>query len=130
MQPRGGFIQLFTDGWIEEQIQAAREADMKRVESGNRPVVGINAFSEENEAPPQMKFFRIGRQMIESRIAHIRAHKASARPALAEALVAVSEAAAGVTNVMPAVIRAVEAGGTLGEICDTMRAAIGYSLPH
>jgi len=130
MRAGGGFIELFKRGWIERRIEQARQADMERVESGARPVIGVNLFRDEDEEPPPMKLFRIGRAMIEERIRYIRAYKSRPRPTLERALARVRQAAAGPDNVVTAVIEAVDAGATVGEISEAFRAGIGYPLPH
>jgi len=127
---RGGFIELFKAGWVEEQIRAARLRHMARVESGETPVVGVNAFTRDDAEPPDMRFFRLGRAAIEQRIAYIRNYRAARAGGVpTRALDAVSAVAAGADNVMPAVIDAVAAGATLGEISEAFRTGLGYQMP-
>lgn len=126
----GGFIELFKAGWVERQIHAARLRHMARIESGDLPVVGVNRFARDDAAPPDMRFFRLGRAAIEERVAYIRGYRAGRAGGVpTRALDAVSAAVAGTGNTMPAVIDAVSAGATLGEICDAFRAGIGYQMP-
>jgi len=50
-------------------------------------------------------------------------------PAVASALAALEGAAAGTENLMPAIITAVSAEATLGEICATLRSRFGAYRP-
>jgi methylmalonyl-CoA mutase N-terminal domain/subunit len=91
--------------------------------------VGVNCFQDEGEKPPEMKFFRIGRPMIEDRIRYIRDYrKARDARAVGGALDAVAAAARAGANVMPSVFAAVRAKCTLGEIGEAFRKGIGHSL--
>ena len=83
-----------------------------------------------NVFTPEMKFFRIGRPMIEDRIRYIRDYrKARDNTAVGRALDAVAAAAGTATNVMPSVFDAVRAKATLGEIGEAFRKGIGHVLP-
>ena len=45
------------------------------IDEGKLPMVGVNCFQDEDEKAPEMKFFRIGRPMIEDRIRYIREYR-------------------------------------------------------
>jgi methylmalonyl-CoA mutase N-terminal domain/subunit len=127
---RGGFVQAFKDGWIEEEINRARIAYWDQVENGERPVVGVNVFDDAAAGPPDDAFFHLDRAVAEERLQAIRSHKEGPRDArFKPALAALAAVAAGDENVMPAVIEAVDAGATIGEIFDAFRDGIGYQVP-
>lgn len=129
MAERGGYLRLFNEGWVEKRINRARHRAMDAIESGARPVVGLNRFVDEDAAPPEMALFRIGRETIVARIDYIRDYRARRDDGpIAAVLEAVRAAAGGRSNVMPSVIEAVAAGATMGEICEAFRQAIGHSL--
>ncbi|HEY4775725.1 MAG TPA: methylmalonyl-CoA mutase family protein [Xanthobacteraceae bacterium] len=131
MRAQGGYLELFKQRWIEDRITEARFALTDRIEAGRVPVVGVNCFQDEDDKPPEMRFFRIGRPKIEERIAYIRAYRAARdQAALARALARLREDTAMGVNVMPAVFDAVDAQATIGEIGETFRQAIGHSLPY
>ena len=131
MRARGGYLALFKEQWIEDQIREARYRHYDRIESGELPSVGVNCFADEDEKAPDMRFFRIGRPMIEARIDYIRAYRAGRDDkAIERTLSAVRAAAGGESNVMPSVIAAAEAGATIGEVGEAFREAIGHALPH
>ena len=130
MRASGGYLELFKRRWIEDRITAARFDLNDRIDAGKLPMVGVNCFQDEDEKPPEMRFFRIGRPMIEDRIRYIRDYrKARDGNAVGRALDAVAAAAGGNANVMPSVFEAVRAKCTLGEIGEAFRKGIGHALP-
>jgi methylmalonyl-CoA mutase N-terminal domain/subunit len=130
MRAKGGYLALFKQRWIEDRITAARFDLNDRIDAGKLPMVGVNCFQDEDEKPPEMKFFRIGRPMIEDRIRYIRDYrKARDGNAVGRALDGVAAAAGTSANVMPSVFDAVRAKCTLGEIGEAFRKGIGHALP-
>ena len=129
LRARGGFIESFKAGWVETQIEKARFQNSDRLESGAHPVVGLNCFQDEDAEPPSMPLFRMGREMIESRIAYIGSYRQNRDlRALGAALDRLQHDTVDGKNVMLSVIAAVEASATMGEICQAFREAIGYRL--
>jgi methylmalonyl-CoA mutase N-terminal domain/subunit len=129
IEERGGYLELFNEGWVESRIEEARIRFMDRIETGAQPVVGLNQFVAEDASPPEMQLFRIGRETIEARIGYIRDYRTRRDEGPLEgALAVVRTAAASEANVVPSVIDAVAAGATMGEICEAFRQAIGFSL--
>ena len=94
------------------------------VEAGDQVVVGVNRFRDEATATPQIQ--RIDaegeRRQIE-RLRQVRAERDHA--AWRTALEALEATAAGDGNLIPAIIEAVRARATVGEISDRLRVAWG-----
>jgi methylmalonyl-CoA mutase N-terminal domain/subunit len=88
---------------------------MKRVESGEEVVVGVNRFEAGDEpAPPA---FEIHPETERRAVERVRAHRARRDgKASAAALAALASATAGDENLVPKVLACVEAGATLGEV--------------
>lgn len=129
IRSRGGFVAAFTAGWVEQQIRAARFAHMDRVESGAQPVVGVNCFRDEEAEEPKMEFFAYEQAMPEARMRYVREYRERRQaPGLPAALDALRRATAAAENVMPAVLAAVEAGATIGEVCRGFGEAIGHTV--
>jgi methylmalonyl-CoA mutase N-terminal domain/subunit len=110
--------------YMQEEIHRAAYAVQMDIESGARPVVGVNVHTEE-EGPP-----RIGQpdfRTLESNQRRKLGDRKAARDARAvrSALDAVGSVARTDDNLMPHIIAAVKAGGTLGEISDALRAEWG-----
>jgi methylmalonyl-CoA mutase N-terminal domain/subunit len=130
MQARGGYAQLFKEGWIEKCINEARMEQAERIENAEQPVIGVNTFVDEDAAEPDWQFNRIGRPTIEKRIETVRAYRADRDTSgLAAALKGVADASADEKNVMESVIAAVQANATVGEISDAFREGIRYEVP-
>jgi methylmalonyl-CoA mutase N-terminal domain/subunit len=111
-------------GYMQEEIHRAAYAVQMDIESGERPVVGVNVHTEE-EGP-----LRIGQPdytaLERGQTSSLAAHKADRDPARVErSLGAVRGAAQGSDNLMPPIIAAVKEGATLGEISDALRGEWG-----
>ncbi|MDH5589963.1 MAG: methylmalonyl-CoA mutase family protein [Gemmatimonadota bacterium] len=110
--------------FMQEEIHRAAYAFQLEVESGERKVVGVNAHVEAEEP------VRIGQPDYSSLEALQREKLRSLRSrrdpeAVAMALGSVEEAARSDANLMPAMVDAVKALATLGEISDTLRGVWG-----
>ena len=87
-------------------------------------VVGVNRFTEgESLRPPILKIDPAIEKSRRERLRALRERRAA--PAVASALGGVEEAARFGANLMPAIVAAVAAEATLGEISDRMRAVFG-----
>jgi methylmalonyl-CoA mutase N-terminal domain/subunit len=73
-----------------------------------------------------MPLQRVDAQVEVDQVAHLRAFRASRDASRVEARLAdVRNAAAGSDNLMPHFVEAVDAGATLGEICNVLRDVFG-----
>ena len=120
----GGMLRAIEKGYPQREIEQAAYEYQRRVESGEQTVVGVNRFvSEESATVPLL---RIEPELERQQVERLKAVRASRdQLAATEALNRVEEAARTDENVMPNIIRAVEAHVTLGEISDTLRAVFG-----
>jgi methylmalonyl-CoA mutase N-terminal domain/subunit len=110
--------------FFQDEISKAAYAHQLAVERGGREVVGVNVHTTEEGALP------IARPAYAELEAHQRARLEQLRArrdgaAVAAALAAVRDAAAGQGNLLPPIVEAVRAEATLGEISDVLRAAWG-----
>jgi methylmalonyl-CoA mutase N-terminal domain/subunit len=120
----GGTLTAIEHGIIQREIQEAAYNSQQRVDSGETVVVGVNRF--ESEEPTRIELLQIDseierRQM--ERVRHVRTSREHA--AWRDALEALTAAARSADNLVPSVIRAVEARATVGEISDALRAVFG-----
>ncbi len=120
----GGTLAAIEAGYQQRQIQEAAYAVQRRIEAGDQVVVGVNRFVDDAVASPPLQ--RIDPASEREQVERVRRVRAE-RDAIAceQALVALGEAAAGTTNLLPLIIAAVEARATLGEISDRLRLAWG-----
>jgi len=120
----GGAIAAIEAGFQQRNIQDSAYRAQRQIESGESVVVGVNRFQdEETVSPPIM---RIDPAAEGEQVARLRAFRARRDPeAWATAMSRLAQAAAGTDNLVPALIDAVKAGGTLGEVSDQLRESWG-----
>jgi methylmalonyl-CoA mutase N-terminal domain/subunit len=125
----GGMLPAIESGWVQRQIHESAYRWQREVESGERVVVGVNRFAED-DAPPLPPFKPDAR--IERARAKALAAWRSARPAAPcrQALAHLERAARGSENLMPHILAALVARATLGEVCDAMRRVFGTHKPE
>jgi methylmalonyl-CoA mutase N-terminal domain/subunit len=122
---RGGAIAAIESGWMQRSIADSAYEAQRRVESGESKVVGVNAFAESDGAPPP-PLHRVDERVEREQIERLdRFRTARDGQAVRSRLNDVREGAAGRANLMPLFIEAVDAGATLGEICDVLRSTFG-----
>ena len=120
----GGMLRAIEKGYVQREIEHAAYEYQRKVESGDQVVVGMNRFtSDEVTSVPVLRIDpELERQQIE-RLERVRARRDD--PEVNSALGEVERAASTDENLMPHIVRAVEAYATLGEISDRLRAVFG-----
>ena len=120
----GGSVKAIEQNYIQQEIAASAYRYQNEVESGERVIVGVNRFVEEEK--PLSNVFRIDDAIRKQQTERIIALKAQRdNPAVAICLQNLEDAAAGNQNLMPYILAAVENYATLGEIADTLRHVFG-----
>ncbi len=120
----GGTIAAIDHGYQQHRIQESAYLVQRRIESGDQIVVGVNRFQDDDGAtPPTQKIDPEGERRQVDGLRRVRAERDPV--AWAAALDRLAAAAAGDVNVMPALIDAVRAHATVGEISDRLRSAWG-----
>ena len=117
----GGAIAAIEAGFQQRSIQDAAYRAQRRIESGDAVVVGVNRYQDdEGISPPIM---RIDPAAEADQVGATPGVPGKPGPASrwSAALIGLSQAAAGSDNLVPALIDAVKAGGTLGEVSDRLR---------
>ncbi len=120
----GGIVAAIEKGYPQREIARSAYEFQQAVESGERVIVGVNAYRSEEEPPIPTLQIRpeVEARQIE-RIREFRARRDLAR--WREALDGVRAAAKSDSNLMEAVLEAVRAGVTLGEVSDCFREVFG-----
>ncbi|MDP6868063.1 MAG: methylmalonyl-CoA mutase family protein [Acidimicrobiales bacterium] len=114
------------DGWFVGEIADASYRHEREVNAGERIVVGVNEFTEGDD-PSARRLLRIGQETEElqrKRLATVRQGRDAAAVASTLARVAV-DAAESTTNLMPALLEAVRARATVGEVVDALEGVFG-----
>jgi methylmalonyl-CoA mutase N-terminal domain/subunit len=124
----GGTLTAIEHGFIQKEIQNSAYRFQKEIESNERVYVGINKYTMEE--PPPTNLLRVDMKVgeVESeKLKKLRAGRDAVQWKKAlDNLRAVSQSS---ENVMPAVIEAVKAKATIGEICDVWRNIFGEYRP-
>jgi methylmalonyl-CoA mutase N-terminal domain/subunit len=120
----GGMLRAIEAGYPQMEIQKSAYEYQQEVERGEQVVVGVNRFqAEEEQTIPTM---RIDPEIERSQVARLNALRARRDAAKSRAaLEEVEGRARGAENLMPAILTAVEAYATVGEISDALRRAFG-----
>ena len=119
----GGMLRAIETGYVQNEIQQAAYEYQKAVERGDAIVVGVNKFRAEEE---QILVLRIDEQIERDQAARVQAVRARRDAVKADgALKALEEAATGTENLLPRILRAVEADVTVGEISGRLRKVWG-----
>ncbi|UCF18731.1 MAG: methylmalonyl-CoA mutase [Gemmatimonadota bacterium] len=118
VEERGGAARSIP--YMVDEIQRAAYAYQLEVERGERVVVGVNQYREEEDEPriEQPAFPELEARQRE-RLDRVRRQRSAG--AVSAALGRVSEAARGDSNLMPHIVAAVKARATLGEIAGALR---------
>ena len=120
----GGAVKAIEAGYQQRQIQEAAYHSQRRIEAGEQIVVGVNKFVDGEVHTPELQ--RIDPAGEREQVARVRRVRETRDAAAFEAsLRKLSETARGDGNLVPAIIDAVKARATLGEISDALRAAFG-----
>ena len=121
----GGIVSVLESGWIHAEFRKAFLEHAKKMESGEIDVVGVNRFKLDEE-PYRIPVFRANPEASDIQIAKIKKVKNERDSAkVAETLDRLRADTIGGENIMPAVMEAVKAEATLGEICDVWRDIYG-----
>ncbi|MBW7840682.1 MAG: methylmalonyl-CoA mutase, partial [Chitinophagaceae bacterium] len=124
----GGSVTAIENGFIQNEIAASAYEYQKKIESGEKTIVGLNAFT--NDAPEPQAAFSVDDSIREVQIKKLQKLRQERDSTITEhALNEIREAAISGSNLMPPVIKAVEQKITLGEIADTLRKVFGEYKP-
>jgi len=125
IEDKGGALRAIEQGEIQRAIQESAYRFQKQVEAGERVIVGVNRFESEAEEPPS-DILRIDPTLEQAQVERVRALRARRDPGpWKAALAALAERARGSENMMPAIVDAVLAWATVGEIAGTLRGVFG-----
>jgi len=120
----GGMLKAIERGFVQQEIQNAAYEYQRQVDREEATVVGVNRFTVDEEKP--IPILHIDESLERKQVERLRALRArrDAKP-WSESLKKVEDAARSGANLMPHILRAVEANATVGEISDTMRKVFG-----
>ncbi|MFI6452965.1 methylmalonyl-CoA mutase [Streptosporangium amethystogenes] len=124
-----GILRGIEDGWFMSEIAEAAFDYQRKLEKGEKRIVGVNCHTASVDEP--LEILRVGHE-VEREQNRVLAGRRAARDqaAVDAALAAMRQVAGGKGNMIPAMLGAARAEATLGEICDVLRGEWGvYSEP-
>jgi len=120
----GGMLRAIEAGFVQGEIQKAAYEFQRAVEKKEQIVVGVNDFVAEE--PRTIPTLRVDADIERSQITRLNALRAKRDSARAKsALAELQHRAATSENLLPAILAAVEAYATVGEISDALRRVFG-----
>jgi methylmalonyl-CoA mutase N-terminal domain/subunit len=125
----GGILRGIEDGWFSAEIAEAAFAYQKKLEKGDKKVVGVNCHADSTEGP--LEILRVSHDVEREQVATLASRRQRRDQAAVDAaLAAMIEAARSGENMVPPMLGAARAEATLGEICGALRDEWGvYTEP-
>jgi methylmalonyl-CoA mutase N-terminal domain/subunit len=120
----GGTLAAIESGFIQREIQDSAYRAQQAIDAAATVVVGVNRFSD--VASRQVATFNVDPEVERQQITRTRAIRAGrSQSAWKAAIDDIDNAARNGGNLVPSIVRAVEAYATVGEIADALRAVFG-----
>ena len=120
----GGTLRAIERGYIQSEIQNAAYAFQTKVERGEQIIVGVNKYQVKGSG--SVPTFRIDPSLEQAQVFRLREVRASrSQSEVARLLNVIQTAARGTENLMPHILSAAEAYGTVGEIADALKSVFG-----
>ncbi|MBI4463331.1 MAG: methylmalonyl-CoA mutase, partial [Acidobacteria bacterium] len=124
IEKMGGMLRAIETGFVQKEIQESAFRYQRAVESGQQVVVGVNRFQQSGESGYPV--LRVDPALEAEQVARLRQLRAGRDAARVEAtLRRLEQAATGTENLMTAILAAVEAYATVGEISNALRSVFG-----
>ncbi|MEV4378693.1 methylmalonyl-CoA mutase family protein [Streptosporangium sp. NPDC049644] len=122
-----GILRGIEDGWFVSEIAEAAFDYQRKLEKGEKRIVGVNCHTASVDEP--LETLRVGHE-VEREQNRVLAERRAARDqaAVDDALAAMRRVAGGKGNMIPAMLDAARAEATLGEICDVLRGEWGVHI--
>jgi methylmalonyl-CoA mutase N-terminal domain/subunit len=130
VEEQGGIVAMVADGSIQAKVSEQAYQMLQDIESGEFPKVGINCY-QMDEKEPEVELHPYAEDDARRQVERIVQLREERDGAAVEATLAklVTDAQAGV-NVMPAIMAAVKAYATVGEMTDALVSVYGrYQEP-
>src|SRR2546423_5978374 len=125
---RGGAVRCIETGWTMQRIAESAFQFQKRVESGQRVVVGLNKYvTDAGDRVEIMKISPRGQEQQIEGLKRLRARRS--KDVVDRHLAAVEAAARGTENLMPVLKAALADYVTIGECCRVLRSVFGEYRP-
>ncbi|MEM7137807.1 MAG: methylmalonyl-CoA mutase family protein [Myxococcota bacterium] len=120
----GGMVEAVERGYPQREIAASAYRLQRQIESGEKTVVGLNKYAQDEEAEiPTLRIDESIQREQKEGLAKVKAERDDGQ--VARALDAVRDACRSDQNVMPTIVDAAKVYCTEQEICDVFREVFG-----
>ena len=125
----GGILHGIETGWFTGEIAEASFAYQRKLEKGEKKIVGVNCYTDSVAQP--LEIMRISPEVEREQVRVLGGRRGQRdQQAVDAALAALVAAARTDENLVPPMLDAARAEATLGEICDALRSQWGaYTEP-
>ena len=121
----GGMPAAIEKGFVQREIQQAAYEYQSEIENGSRVIVGVNRYHETAAQP--IPILRVDPEIERRQVERLQSLRRRRDPAKVEAaLREVESTARSERNLMPAIIEAVKAYSTVGEISSVLAGVFGH----
>ncbi|CAN5841421.1 methylmalonyl-CoA mutase family protein [soil metagenome] len=115
-----GILRGIEDGWFQSEIAEAAFQYQTALEKGEKKIVGVNCHTESISHP--LEILRVSHEVERDQVGLLGRRRAGRDVgAVQRTLEVMVQASQGTDNMIPAMLDAVRAEATLGEICDALR---------
>jgi (2R)-ethylmalonyl-CoA mutase len=131
----GGAVAAVDNAYMKQALVESHTRRMRAIESGDLQVIGVNCFTETVDSPltagGQSSILKVNDSAEQEQVERLRAFRNKRSEAEAKAaLQSLEDGLSNGENVVPASIRAAQAGVTTGEWADRLRTLFGeYRAP-
>ncbi len=120
----GGVLECIRNGFFQKEIAEASYRFQQEVEAGERIIVGVNGYVEDEAAPVPTLYVDPAKERVHlERLHRVRRERDNERVGIA--LAALADAARTGANTMPFILECARAYCTLGEIMGVFRQVFG-----
>ena len=124
----GGAVAAIEQGFLQDEIEQAAYEYAKALDSGEKVLIGVNKFVDEEFDEPDV--FPIDLALQQAQVERVQALRARRdNPAVDAALADIAAAAKGTQNLLVPMRAALKAQATLGEVSDVLREEFGVYQP-
>ncbi|MCX7177621.1 MAG: methylmalonyl-CoA mutase family protein, partial [Proteobacteria bacterium] len=127
---KGGMISCIKEGWLESQINQERLKNQRDLDSGRRPLVGVNRYQIPPEEETPLKIHKIQADEWGARRSEVlRRYRAERNPQKwSEAMARIDKGWKDGVNMVPVLMDALKNKATMGECHEAMRKAQDWSF--
>ena len=130
IERQGGVVKAIEDGSLQRKLARQSYELQEKISRGEKVLVGVNRFTSPQEERP-VGVYRAKPKVRQIQVERLKIVKQTRDPKkVQEALSSLRQAAKGTENIFPALLPAVEARATIGEITSALKEVFGeYEEP-